>query len=178
MYQEILNFWFDEIDSNLWWEKDTSLDQLIRDRFQPLHDRAIRGELFGWREYPEGRLAEIILLDQFSRNMYRDTSKAFLYDVLALALAQEAIKNGDDTKLSEIQSAFMYLPLMHSESLLIHEEAVRLYENLGSESHLNFEHQHKAIIERFGRYPHRNIILGRASTKEEIAFLNEPGSSF
>ncbi len=178
MYHDILHFWFDDIDSGLWWEQDAALDQIITDRFRPLHDQAIRCELFEWRQFPDGRLAEIILLDQFSRNMYRDTPKAFLYDALALSLAQEAIARGDDTQLTEVQRAFMYLPFMHSESLRIHEEAVHLYTKLGSDSHLNFEHQHKVIIERFGRYPHRNIILGRASTKEEIAFLKEPGSSF
>ncbi len=178
MYQNILDFWFNEIDSALWWKKDTALDQLIADRFSSPHAQAICGELFDWRKHPEGRLAEIILLDQFSRNMYRDTPKAFLYDPIALTLAQEAVINKDDIKLTKTQRAFMYLPFMHSESLLIHEEAVHLYTKLGSESHLNFEHQHKAIIERFGRYPHRNSILGRTSTKEELAFLNQPGSSF
>jgi len=130
------------------------------------------------RDSAEGRLAEIILLDQFSRNLYRNSPLAFACDPLALGLAQEAIRAGVEAELTPVQRSFLYLPFMHSESLAIHQVALQLYERNGLESNLEFERLHKSIIERFGRYPHRNAVLGRQSTAEELAFLQEPGSSF
>ena len=127
---------------------------------------------------PEGRLAEIIVLDQFSRNLYRDQPHAFAYDNMALILAQEAISLQLDAQLSPEQRAFLYMPFMHSESKLIHEFALKLFQRLGNEINLNFEKKHKVIIDRFGRYPHRNALLGRVSTPEELAFLTQPNSSF
>ena len=118
------------------------------------------------------------MLDQFSRNVYRNTPKAFAQDPLALALAQEAIALGKDVELSPTQQSFLYMPFMHSESLLIHERAVELFKAPGMENNYEFEIKHKVIIDRFGRYPHRNEILGRESTAEEIEFLTQPGSSF
>ncbi|MBD1584576.1 DUF924 domain-containing protein [Pseudoalteromonas sp. S16_S37] len=123
-------------------------------------------------------MAEIIILDQFSRNIYRDTPKAFENDSLALTLAQFAIAQGQDTMLPSNRRSFMYLPYMHSESKAIHTQAVELYKTLGNESNLSFELKHKAIIDQFGRYPHRNTILGRESSAEELAFLKQPNSSF
>ena len=178
MYQDILKFWFEEIDQSLWWSKDDKFDQIVIERFSEVHNRAARCELYEWRRVAEGRLAEIIVLDQFSRNMFRDSSLSFAYDPLALALAQEAISVGADQKLTPIQRSFLYLPFMHSESLKIHEVAMDLYQNNGIQLNLDFEIKHKAIIEKFGRYPHRNKILGRVSTDEEIEFLKQPGSSF
>ena len=178
MHHEVLEFWFEEIEPRQWWIKDDAFDQLIRERFAPIHDQASRCELFSWRKSGPGRLAEIIVLDQFSRNMFRNTAKAFAQDQLALVLSQEAISLGVDLELPPKQRSFIYLPFMHSESLLIHEQAESLYRRLGDSSSLEYELKHKKIIERFGRYPHRNKILGRASTEEEIAFLKEPGSSF
>ena len=151
---------------------------MIRSRFGDTLEAAARCELFGWRTTPEGRLAEIIVLDQFSRNVYRDTPRAFAQDGLALALAQELVAHGHDRSIGTTQHRFAYMPYMHSESALIHTEAVQLFDQPGLENNLDFELRHQAIIARFGRYPHRNAILGRASTVEEIAFLNEPGSSF
>jgi uncharacterized protein (DUF924 family) len=148
------------------------------ERFGDLHARASRCELFEWRRQPLGRLAEIIVLDQFSRNMFRDTARAFATDAMSLTLSQEAIAQGDDQALSAVQRSFLYMPFMHSESLEIHEIAVELYRNNGIKANLDFEFKHKEIIERFGRYPHRNRILGRQSTPEEIEFLAGPGSSF
>lgn len=177
-YQQVLDFWFEEIDSSLWWKKDATFDQLLRERFGELHRQATQGELASWRSSAQGRLAEIIVLDQFSRNIYRDTPQAFAYDGMALVLAQEAVAQQLDTELSDTQRSFLYLPYMHSESLVIHNFAVTLYEQNGLQNNLDFELQHRAIIARFGRYPHRNAILSRASTSEEIAFLNEPNSSF
>ena len=174
-WKKILDFWFEEIEPSLHWKKDSEFDQMIRERFGEVHAAANRCELFGWRGQPEGRLAEIIVLDQFSRNIYRDRPEAFASDAIALALAQEAISVAADKHLTENQVSFLYMPFMHSESAAIHQVALQLFADLG---HLDFEIRHKEIIDRFGRYPHRNEILGRESTPEEIAFLNEPGSSF
>ena len=120
----------------------------------------------------------MIILDQFSRNIYREKPEAFACDPMALALAQVAIAKGLDSELSETHRAFLYMPFMHSESPLIHIEAIKLFESLGDPNKLDFERKHKSIIDRFGRYPHRNEILGRESTPEEIEFLSKPGSSF
>ena len=134
--------------------------------------------MFEWRASAKGRLAEIILLDQFSRNIHRDSALAFANDALALALAQEAVANKCEHELTPVENSFLYMPYMHSESLMIHEQAVELYKNNGLENNYQYELKHKVIIERFGRYPHRNKLLGRESTPEEIEFLNQPGSSF
>ena len=174
----VLQFWFDEIEPAQRWKKDPEFDALIRDRFGETHGRAARGELHLWREQAPGALAEVIVLDQFSRNMFRDTAAAFACDALALVLAQEAIRRGLDQELSTGQKSFLYMPFMHSESPYIHEQAVTVFSQPGLEDTLNFELKHKAIIDRFGRYPHRNSMLGRESTAEELAFLQEPGSSF
>ena len=123
-------------------------------------------------------MAEIVALDQFSRNVYRDTARAFVQDALALALAQELVASGQDRSLPLAQRSFAYMPYMHSESALIHAQAVALFSQPGMEDALRFELRHQAIIARFDRYPHRNAILGRISTAEELAFLGEPGSSF
>jgi uncharacterized protein (DUF924 family) len=178
MHSPVLKFWFEELTPQQWWRVDASLDETIRQRFGELHRAAHAGELFGWRELPEGRLAEIIVLDQFSRNVYRGTPLAFASDPSALVLAQEAVRVGADLVLSDIQRAFLYMPYMHSESALIHVEAERLFRLKAPESNFKFELQHKAIIDRFGRYPHRNAILGRQSSPEEQLFLQQPGSSF
>ena len=178
MYQEVLDFWFKEIEPAQWWKKSDEFDQLITDRFADLHTKAVQCELYEWRKNAFGRLAEIIVLDQFSRNMFRGASRSFTYDSLALALSQEAIYCQADQQLNSAEKAFLYMPYMHSESLFIHEVAVGLFNQEGMESNLDFEIKHKKIIEKFGRYPHRNDILDRKSTPEEIAFLQKPGSSF
>jgi uncharacterized protein (DUF924 family) len=178
MYEEILGFWFEEIEPSQWWKKDEDFDRSLIRRFSDTHARAARCELFEWRATPQGRLAEIIVLDQFSRNMFRDTPLAFAYDPLALALAQEAVAARADQALAPAQRSFLYMPYMHSESLKIHEIAVELFGRNGIQGNMDFAMKHKNIIERFGRYPHRNGILGRASTEEEIEFLKQPGSGF
>jgi uncharacterized protein (DUF924 family) len=159
---DILNFWFKEIEPSQWWVKDLALDELIINRFSTVHQLANNCELFLWRSTPKGRLAEIILLDQFSRNMYRNTPRSF----------------AADKHLNALERNFLYMPFMHSESLAIHEVAVKLYLDNGVDSSIDFENQHKIIIERFGRYPHRNKILNRVSSNEEIEFLTQPNSSF
>lgn len=178
MYKEVLTFWFEEIDASQWWKADPHFDNLVRQRFLSLLEQAWCGELHAWRKEPKGRLAEVIVLDQFSRNIFRNTPKAFSQDALALVLAQEAIAVGADRALSQIERVFLYLPFMHSESKLVHEWSERLFRDNGLQDNYDFELRHKAIIDRFDRYPHRNEILGRASAPEEIEFLKQPGSRF
>lgn len=178
MYQEIIQFWFEEIDPKKWWIADPEFDHLIANRFLSLMRQAAAGELYAWRNEPKGRLAEIIVLDQFSRNVYRKTPLAFAQDPIAVVLAQEAIHIGVDKTLSEIERNFLYMPFMHSESRQIHAWAEQLYRDHAPKGNYEFELKHKVIIDRFGRYPHRNEILGRESTAEEIEFLKEKGSSF
>jgi uncharacterized protein (DUF924 family) len=178
MYQDVLNFWFQEIGEAGWWRGDARLDRQITQRFAELHARATRCELYAWRTLPHGRLAEIIVLDQFSRNMFRDSARAFAYDSLALALAQEAIAAHVDEALNPVERSFLYVPFMHSESPAIHQIAVGLFHANGIEVNFDFELKHKEIIDRFGRYPHRNSALGRASTPGELEFLKQPGSRF
>ncbi len=177
-YNDVLNFWFHEIDPAQHWGKDQAFDKLITERFGELHHQATLCELFEWRTTAQGRLAEIIILDQFSRNIYRDTPLSFAYDPQALTLAQEAVTLKADDELSTLERTFLYMPYMHSESLKVHEIAVELFTRNGVENNLDFEMKHKQIIEQFGRYPHRNVILGRESTSAELEFLKQPGSSF
>lgn len=174
----ILAFWFDEITPRQWWAQSDEFDRQIESRFGAIHAAAARCELFGWRATSNGRLAEIIVLDQFSRNIFRGQPQAFSCDPLALALAQEAIATKADIELDPARRAFLYMPYMHSESAAIHALAISLFSQPGLEGNLDFAQRHKAIIDRFGRYPHRNAILGRASTAEESEFLKTPGSSF
>ena len=176
--QSILSFWFEEIDAKQWWAKSDDFDRLIIQRFGALHAAAARCELSHWRDTPQGRLAEVIVLDQFSRNMYRDQPPSFACDPLALALAQHAVSLQADQALPPGQRAFLYMPYMHSESPLIHASALALFSQGSLEHALPSEIRHKAIIDRFGRYPHRNAILGRLSSAEETEFLATPGSSF
>lgn len=177
--EDVLNFWFEELKPNQWFQKNSNLDQMITNRFSDLHQKASRSELDSWRETIEGRLAEVLVLDQFSRNMFRESPKAFAQDPLALALSQEAIRTSLHlTILSQQQRVFLYMPFMHSEALSIHEVAVNLFSEKGMEFNLEYEVRHKDIIERFGRFPHRNQILGRVSTPEEIEFLKRPGGGF
>ena len=176
--QEVISFWFDEIEPKQRFQKDLAFDEEIRTRFGNTHQQARTGELAHWREEALGALAEIIVLDQFSRNMFRDAAEAFAYDAMALVLAQEAIRRNLDSELEPGQRAFLYMPFMHSESKVVHEIAMKLFAQPGMENNYEFEVKHKVIIDRFGRYPHRNALLGRESTAEEIEFLAGPGSSF
>lgn len=175
---EILRFWFEEAGPKAWWKPDSAFDETIRRRFAAIHERAILGELFAWRAEPKGRLAEIIVLDQFSRNLFRDSARAFAQDLAALVLAQEAVAAKAHLSLEPVQRAFLLLPYMHSESREIHRVAERLFREFAPSENYDFELRHKVIVDRFGRYPHRNELLGRASTAEELEFLGQPGSSF
>lgn len=176
--RDVISFWFEEIEPKQRFKKDLEFDQLIKNRFGALHKSANLGLLYTWREHPLDALAEIIILDQFSRNIYRDTPEAFASDTLALVLAQEAVRRKLDAELNSSQKCFLYMPFMHSESAEIHEIAMFLFDQEGLEDNYNYEVKHKEIIDRFGRYPHRNAILGRESTEEELEFLSQPGSSF
>jgi uncharacterized protein (DUF924 family) len=175
---EVLRFWFVETAPASWWKPDLAFDEGIRRRFASLHARASAGELAAWRATPAGRLAEIIVLDQFSRNLFRESARAFAQDLAALVLAQEAVAAGALLALDPVQRAFLLLPYMHSESTAIHVEAERLYREFAPPENYDFELRHKAIVDRFGRFPYRNKALGRLSTPEEIEFLRRPGSSF
>jgi len=175
---DVLQFWFAELEPRQWWVKDEALDREIEERFGELHSDAAAGKLYQWREDANGRLAEVIILDQFSRNIYRDRPEAFAWDGMALVLAQEAVRIGADQEFDTPEKAFFYMPYMHSESMAIHSQAVKLFDQPGVEFNLEFELKHKMIIDRFGRYPHRNAVLGRESTPEELRFLKQPDSSF
>ncbi len=174
MHKQVIDFWFDEIEPIMWFKKDDDFDRLLHSRFGEIWRAAAAGELAHWRDTIEGRLAEVIVLDQFSRNLFRGTPQSFACDGMALILAQEAIRSGECERLSREQRGFLYLPFMHSESPLIHQQALVLYTELNNGDQLEFELRHKAIIDRFGRYPHRNAILGRTSTPEEEAFYSSP----
>ncbi len=183
---EILEFWFGsgsdadlEHRQPLWFSKDPAFDQLIRERFLADYEKAAAGALDDWKKEPRGCLALILLLDQFSRNMFRGTPRAFATDPQALALAKEAVANAFDRVLRAIERAFVYLPFEHSENLADQRESVRLFSE-AAEAHpelwgfVPYAVQHLEIIERFGRFPHRNAILGRRSTPEELEFLSAP----
>ena len=174
---EVLAFWFEELEPKQWWVKDPALDATIEKRFGELHPAASACELFEWRKTAAGRLAEVIVLDQSSRNLHRGTPRAFSQDPLALALAQAAVAVGADQQLPEDRRGFLYMPFMHSESPRIHVRGAELFGKLGEGMRDAAKH-HRSIVDRFGRYPHRNEILGRASTAEELEFLKKPGSSF
>lgn len=173
--QDVLDFWFDPRHEKHWWKRSEAFDALLAERFGALHVAATRCELWDWRTSAEGRLAEIVVLDQFSRNLHRNSALAFAADPLALALAQTAVALGADRQVDARHRAFFHMPYMHSESRAIHEQALRLFTADGDPA---YEIRHKAIIDRFGRFPHRNAVLGRESTPEEIEFLKTPGSSF
>lgn len=186
----VLKFWFDDNNEPYWFEKNDAFDKQIEDKFGEIWQAAKRGECASWRHSDSqidtnspvtnlaGRLAEIIVLDQFSRNICREQACAFAQDNMALVLAQEAIHQPYFADLPMQWRQFMILPFMHSESLAIHKNNVVLFEQLDDANTLDFEHKHLAIIERFGRYPHRNAVLGRQSTSDELAFLQQPDSSF
>lgn len=178
MHEDILKFWFKEIDPKQWWVVDAAFDALLRQRFLPLLEQAAADELHGWRVTARGRLAEVIVLDQFSRNIFRGTARAFAQDAMALVLSQEAVACGALDSLSADERTFLLMPHMHSESRAVHAQAERLFKQWAPAYNHDFELKHKAIVDRFGRYPHRNAILGRVSTPEETEFLKLPGSGF
>lgn len=178
VYEQVLQFWFGEIEPRMWFATDPAFDAEIRQRFLGLLQSTAQGEQYAWRASARGRLAEIIVLDQFSRNVYRGTPQAFAQDAMALALAQEAVAGAVHEALPPTERNFLLMPYMHSESRLVHVQAEALFREFAPRENHQYELRHQAIIERFGRYPHRNGILGRSSSAEELEFLTLPGSGF
>lgn len=181
----VLDFWFGDDDAARpeWFRKDPAFDDAIRQRFGDLVERALGGALDAWAATPQGALARIVLLDQFTRNIFRDTPRAFAGDAQALQAARALVAAGGDRALTPRQRAFVYLPFEHAEDRGVQREALRLFGELAAEhAHmadaLVWAQKHQVIVERFGRFPHRNLVLGRVSSAEEIEFLRQPGSSF
>jgi uncharacterized protein (DUF924 family) len=170
---EILQFWFHQTPPERWFRSDAGFDEQIRHRFSDVHQAALRGELAEWRESSSGRLAEIIVLDQFSRNLFRNSPLSFAADGMALVLAQELVKQPDFDQLPVERRDFALLPFMHSESPIIHDTALTLYQRYASTRSLRAETEHKRVIDQFGRYPYRNQALGRSSTPEELCWLQK-----
>lgn len=168
---DVLRFWFVEHGPDDWFSGSAEFDAKLAAAFTETQAAAARGEAWRWRATPEGRLAEIIVLDQFSRQLFRGDARAFASDDMALALAQEAVAAGHDRPLNQDQQRFLYMPYMHSESLVIHDEAMRLFTDLGDQKTLDFEIAHADTLRRFGRYPRRNEALGRESTAEEREYI-------
>ena len=186
---QILDFWFgrpDESDygkqRSFWFNKKPEFDQEVRTRYSSDYEKAIAGQLDHWRDAPRSCLALILLLDQFPRNMFRGTAQAFASDPQALSTAQHAVANGFDQELLTVQRWFVYLPFEHSENLAHQRQSTELFATLSNDSDsvatIDYAVRHRLVIERFGRFPHRNKILGRATTPEEAEFLKQPGSSF
>lgn len=181
----VLEFWFGETPHaarDVWFRKDGAFDETIRARFGDDVAAALAGAFGEWCATPQGALARVILLDQFARNLFRDTPRAFAGDAAALATAVEAVDKGFDRKLDRFERWFLYMPFEHSEDPATQERSLALFGALSAEtgdpSALQWAEKHASVIRRFGRYPHRNAILGRVSTPEEIAFLTQPGSRF
>jgi len=186
-FQDVLDFWFGPQGARgkaraEWYRKDEKFDAEIWRRFGALHAAAALGELEGWRAAPQSMLALVVILDQFSRNLYRGDARSFAQDAHALACANEALARGDDVNMLPVERQFLYMPFEHSEDLADQDRAVELMAALGAFEEtrglLQWAERHRVVIRRFGRFPHRNAVLGRASTAEEAGFLKEPGSSF
>ena len=174
----VLQFWFHQLRERDWWEKNPLVDQAVVNRFGPLHDRLSReASPHGFVTVHEA-LAAVIVLDQFSRHIHRGNGRAFAADPLALRLATRVVDDGFDVQADPRHRRFFYLPFEHSEDKAVQARSVRLFGSLGDDENLDYAIRHKVIIDRFGRFPHRNMALGRRSTPEEIAFLKTPGSSF
>lgn len=176
--KEILDFWFSARSKPLWFKKSSEFDREIKRRFGDRYRQAAGGILNNWCNDPHEILALIILLDQFPRNMFRNLPQAFATDSQAVELTKYAVEHNYQKNLSTDERAFLYMPLMHSENEPEQAQCVRLFQELGKEDNLKFAIKHKQIIDRFGRFPHRNQILSRKSTPEEAEFLTQPGSSF
>jgi uncharacterized protein (DUF924 family) len=188
--REVLEFWFGAPGSPEhgtrrpeWFRKDPAFDALVAQRFGPALEAALAGRLDAWAADASGTLALILVLDQFTRNSFRDTPRAFAGDPQALALARGLVARGADRTLPTLQRPFAYLPFEHAEDLAVQQESVRLFEALAAAApdeaeSLDYAIRHRDIVARFGRFPHRNAILGRTSTAEELEFLRQPGSRF
>ena len=183
--RRVLDFWFGPADSPgygtaraVWFESDSAFDAEVRQRFGAAIEPAAQGDLDGIAANAEGALALIILLDQFPRNVYRGTARAFAHDARARSVAHDALAAGHDRALAPFMRPFLYLPFEHSEAMADQDRSVALFRAHGDERALSFAIAHRDVIARFGRFPHRNAVLGRASTAEELAFLEQPGADF
>jgi uncharacterized protein (DUF924 family) len=176
--EDILRFWFEEIEPEQQFEKDLAFDEMICSRFGATFEAAAAGELDHWENEPRSCLALVILLDQFSRNMFRDSPRMYETDAKVLALAKRAVEDGGYKSLPQDQQRFLFLPYEHSEDLEDQRICMELMDTLDDKRNLEYARNHLVIVERFGRFPHRNAILGRTSSPEETEFLKEPNSSF
>jgi uncharacterized protein (DUF924 family) len=195
--ETVLEFWIGALDANgiadaehtrRWWTHDAAFDTQVSTRFGALHEAVARGEHEAWLASPRGLLAYVIVLDQFSRNMFRGSARTFAHDAQALRAALQGIARGDDRVLACDERTFLYMPLMHCEAVAHQDRCVDLFAALARSvapaareryvNYLEFAQRHRDIVNRFGRFPHRNAQLGRDSTADELAFLQEPGSSF
>ena len=177
--QAVLNFWFNDTTPNQWFTKDPAFDALVRQRFLDLTRQAIAGELAPWSETPQGGLALLLLLDQFPRQLWRNSAMAFAGDPQALALSLQALDRGwVEAEPDQARRQFWLMPLMHSEELAVQEASLPLFSQFVDERTADFALRHRDVIARFGRFPHRNAALGRQSSAEELAWLETPGSGF
>jgi uncharacterized protein (DUF924 family) len=188
--QQVLDFWFGRPGDadyhrprEQWFRKDDAFDARIRDRFDVLIEHGLAGGLDGWAAHPASAVAQILVLDQFTRNTFRGTARAFSGDARALAAAQALVASGADRAMPAVRRQFVYLPFEHSEALAMQDESMRLFTQLARDEPsladlVTWADKHRVIVARFGRFPHRNAVLGRASTAEEIEFLRQPGSGF
>lgn len=178
--QEVLSFWFEETMPQQWFQKSDAFDQEITERFQVTYDMARKGLCNDWTKDADGVLALCLVLDQFPRNMFRDTPKAFETDNQILLIVKEALHKGYDALLNPVKRKFMYMPFMHSEDLKDQKKSVSLFETMKKDDPVTYEYavKHMEVIEKFGRFPHRNDVLGRASTVEEMDYLELPGAGF
>jgi uncharacterized protein (DUF924 family) len=184
MQQDILDFWFGpppHAERDVWFRKDSAFDAAIRERFGAAIETALGGGYRDWVATPHGALARVVLLDQFTRNVFRETARAFAGDADARATAQRAVDDRHDRALDPYERWFLYMPFVHAEDRAAQERSIALFSRLAEDglvSPLQWAERHAAIVRRFGRFPHRNAVLGRQSTPEELAFLAEPGSRF
>lgn len=175
---EVIDFWFDPKHISLHFAEDKEFDEKIRVTFLDTWEKASEGLLVEWRKDIKGRLAEIIVLDQFSRNLWRNDIRTYTQDKMAIALAQEVLNHSEYDKLSSVEKRYVLLPFMHSESLELHDWANKYYEELGDEDLIYYEKLHREVLEEFGRYPYQNKDLGRQSTPEELKILEENSEGF
>jgi uncharacterized protein (DUF924 family) len=171
--EQVYKFWFIDHGMKDWFGADPEFDAKVHDQFAATFECVARGEAAPWRSSTQGRVAEIIVLDQFSRQLFRGQARAFATDGMALVLAQEAVANGHDQAMNETEQLFAYMPFMHSESIAVHQSAQHLFEATGNTS----AQSHLEVLEKFGRYPKRNAALGRKSTPEEEAYITKSGDS-
>ena len=178
LIEEVLVFWFEELSPEQWFKKDAVVDAAVRAKFSTLYEELAGNGGQTWTDSPRGCLAAVIVLDQFPRNLYRDDRRAYTTDAVALTIAKSAVHRGFDEALSMHERKFLFMPFQHCEDVTDQNVSVELFSSLGDPKALEYAIRHKDVVERFGRFPHRNAALGRMSTPEELEFLTQPGSSF